>query len=111
MNIIKKSKENLTKLEQYKLIEGETINMIDAQGLVLTVDCWLQYEDVNSRGVNVNVLAILAEDGNVYATISETFKARFFRLLEIFGEDELPAIKITGGQTKSGRDYVSCTAA
>ena len=111
MNIKKRSKDTFTKLEQYKLIEGETVKMADSVGMVIKVDSWIIYDDVNSRGENVEILAILAEDGRVYATISKTFKDRFLRIVEIFGVDDMPAILITGGESKSGREYVSCTAA
>lgn len=111
MKIKRASKNDFTKKEQYKLIDGETIKMIDAIGMIITVDCWILYDDTNSKGMDVEILAILASDGRVYATISDTFKERFFRIYDFFGPEEFPELLITGGQSKAGRDYVSVTPA
>lgn len=112
MKAIKASRQDFDKKEIYKLTKGETIRVQDSAGVVLNVADYLEYEDVNSRGETVRMLALMDTDGHVYTTISETFKQRFYEIVDIFG-DELKTtdIIITTGTSKAGRSYMSCTLA
>lgn len=112
MNIIKHSDKEFNKIDIYKMTKGETVSVRDAVGIEIKVDKYLLYEDVNTRGETVEILAVMADDRTVYSTVSETFKTRFFEIVEIFGEDlEQVPILITEGTSKSGRQYASCTVA
>lgn len=112
MNIIKHSDKEFNKIDIYKMTKGETVSVRDAAGIEIKVDKYLLYEDVNTRGETVEILSILADDRTVYSTVSETFKTRFFEIVEIFGEDlEQVPILITEGTSKNGRQYASCTVA
>jgi hypothetical protein len=108
MNIINKSRD-LTKREIYKLTKGPSTSVQDAVGMEIKVDCWLLYSDVNAKGEEVEILAILADDGSVYSTISGTFKRTFEEILEIFEDEELPEILIQEGTSKNNRSFAFCT--
>lgn len=109
MEIIKSSKE-FNKRELYKLTKGDTESIQNAAGLVINLDCFIEYADVNQKGEEVEILAIMDKSGTVYSTISQTFKQRFYEIIDIFGTgEELPGIMVTEGRSKAGRSYMSCT--
>ena len=107
---IKEQSRQFNKAELYKLTRGQSINVKDAVGTTFMVDGYLMYEEVNSKGENVEVLAVLDSDGHVYSTISATFKREFEFIWELMDGDQF-SITIIGGVTKNNRDYVSCTLA
>lgn len=107
MNIIKAYPVDLDKRTQYKLANAPSYNMKDIDGSVIKPEAWMLYEEVNMKGEPVEVLAILSE-GEIYSTISETFKREFMKIVDFFGEDT-GAIKVITGSTKAGRSYVTCT--
>lgn len=109
MEIIEKSRD-FTKQELYKLTRGQSINAKDAIGTDVHVDGYCKYSEVNSKGEQVEILAVLDVDGTVYATMSQTFKREFEFIVDIMGDDPF-TITIIGGVTKAGRDFVSCTLA
>lgn len=109
MEILRKSKQELTAREQYKLTKNKkAISVKDAVGMQIKVNIWCQYQDQNQKGETVTVLAIMADDGEVYTTVSEVFTRSFFDIVDTFGED-LPEVVIIDGTTKSGRTYYDCT--
>lgn len=109
MNILKTSKE-LTRMQAYKLRSSkESHSFKDAAGIEIEVAAWMNYEDVNSQGVMVDILAIMTPEGEVFAGQSETFKRSFFEAVDIFGDD-LEAIMVVTNIARSGREYVDCEA-
>lgn len=78
-------------------------------GTEITIDYWALFSD-DSKETESEVLTIVDKNGVVYATISDTFKKNFFRMVEIFGDEEFAIVKISG-ETKSGRDFVNCDLA
>lgn len=107
MNIIDGSKE-FSKQDTYRMTHNRSVSLKDAVGKNLTVEDWLRYEDTNSRGENVKVLVLATELG-LYSTISETFTEAFLDIADSF---PLPVqINVIGGQTKSGRDFITCELA
>ena len=109
MEILRKSKEELTAREQYKLTKNKkSISVKDAVGMQIKVNLWCQYQDQNQKGEIVTVLAIMADDGEVYTTVSEVFTRSFFDIVDTF-KDDLPEVVIIDGTTKSGRTYYDCT--
>ena len=107
MNIIEQSKQ-FTKAETYKLTRGQSVNMKDAIGTKFNPVGYIMYEEENSRGENVEILAVLADDGKVYSTMSQTFKREFDYIWTLMDGDDF-TLEVIGGVTKSNRDYVSCT--
>lgn len=109
---IKTQYGEISKKDLYKMTKGDTISVRDAVGIEFKVSKYIVYDDVNSKGEQVNVLAIMAEDHSVYSTISETFKQRFMDIVETFGPElETVDILITEGTSRQGRQYASCTIA
>ena len=107
MNILKTSKE-LTKMQAYKLRSSkESHSFKDAAGTEVEVLAWMNYEDENSKGEAVNILAIMTPEGEVFAGQSETFKRSFFEAMDIFGDD-LESIWVLTNTARSGREYVYC---
>lgn len=109
---IKRQYGEISKKDLYKMTKGDTISVRDAVGIEFKVSKFIVYDDVNTKGEQVNVLAIMAEDRSVYSTISETFKQRFMDIVETF-DDELSTVSIliTEGTSRQGRQYASCTIA
>ena len=110
MNIIKSS-GNIDKKAMFNMTEGGTSNKVsDAVGEVLELAAWVMYETEDSKGQPVTALAMLEKDGLIYATISETFIKKFNKIVN-YMEDEDFNIKVVGGTSKNGRQFVDCEIA
>ena len=107
MNIIKQFPEDIDRRTAYKLANNPGYSMKDIDGSIIKPEAWILYEDVNLRGETVEVLAILAK-GEVYSTISETFKREFMKIVDYFGGD-VGEINVFTGASKAGRSYVTCS--
>lgn len=107
MEIINASRE-FTARELYKLTKGQTLNMKDYVGSILTPTAWIVYQETNQTGEAVTVLAIMSSDGEVYSTISSTAKNTFADMLECMGNEPFD-IRIESGHSKKGRDYLFFT--
>lgn len=117
MEIIKTNIANLAddKKTLYRLTMGESISIQkmddDALSESYPVHGYVLRKDVNSKNEAVEILSILTEyQGRsvVLSTVSATFKQEFFKMLDLFGSDDF-TIRITTGNSKSGRRYMSCT--
>ena len=96
----------------YKLTRGKntiSVNKLDDDQLdhAYSVDGYALYEDVNSKGEDVEILSVLTESGLVLAAQSGTFKKSFFDILDIVKGHDF-SIKVDSGTTKSGRRYMDC---
>lgn len=78
-------------------------------GTEITIDYWALFTD-DTKENESEVLTIVDKNGVVYATISDTFKKNFFRMVEIFDDEEFAIVKISG-KTNNGRDFVNCDLA
>lgn len=78
-------------------------------GTEITIDYWALFTD-DTKENESEVLTIVDKNGVVYATISDTFKKNFFRMVEIFEDEEFAIVKISG-KTNNGRDFVNCDLA
>ena len=109
MTTIIKSNKELTKRESYKLTLAPAIKkMKDFIGVQIEVAAYCLYKDVNKDGKEVEVLSIMDKDGGVCATNSDTFKRDFMNIANLMdGEDY--AIEIISGQSKAGREFITCT--
>ena len=109
MATIIKSNKELTKRESYKLTLDPAIKkMKDFIGVQIEVAAYCIYKDVNKDGKEVEVLSIMDKDGGVCATNSETFKRDFMNIEELMDGEEY-TIEIISGQSKSGREFITCT--
>lgn len=109
MEIIEQSRQ-FSKPELYKLTRGTSVNVKDAIGVEFEVSGYVKYHEINSKGDDVEVLAVLSKDGKVYSTISPTFKREFQYIVDLMEGDPY-AIRVIGGLTKNNRDFVSCELA
>ena len=96
MATIIKSNKELTKREFYKLTLDPAIKkMKDFIGVQIDVSAYCLYSDVN-------------KDGGVCATNSDTFKRDFMNIAALMdGEDY--TIEVISGQSKAGREFITCT--
>ena len=109
MDTIIKSNKELTKRESYKLTLDPAIRkMKDFIGVQIEVAAYCLYKDVNRDGKEVEVLSIMDKDGGVCATNSETFKRDFMNIAELMDGEEY-TIEIISGQSKAGREFITCT--
>lgn len=104
---IKRVSRDLSKKEVFKLTDGDAYKMSDAAGMVIDIDCWCLYNDLNSKGQEQQVLSIMDNEGHIYGTISQTFIQKFMRMVDFFG-DELTEVVVKNGTSKAGREFVTC---
>lgn len=108
VTVINSNKE-LTKRESYKLTLDPSIKkMRDFIGVQIEVTAYCLYKDVNKDGKDVEVLSIMDKDGGVYATNSDTFKRDFMNIADLM-DGECYTIEIISGQSKAGREFITCT--
>ena len=108
MTIIKTSKE-LTKRVSYKMTLDPAIKkMKDFIGVRIDVAAYCLYSDTNKDGKEVEVLSIMDTDGGVCATNSNTFKRDFMNIADLMGDEEY-TIEVISGQSKAGREFITCT--
>lgn len=93
----------------YKLCMGRTLNAKDMMGTTVKPTAWVLYEKEDMNGKNVEVLAIVdGNSGEAFSTISPTFKRDFSSIADLMDGEEYE-ISIVGGQSKAGREFVTCT--
>lgn len=80
-----------------------------ADGTEINIDFWALFTD-DTKDEESEVLTIVDKDGIVYATISDTFKKNFFKMVDLFEDEEFSIVKISG-KTNAGRDFVNCDLA
>lgn len=115
MEILKIYPETLTTRERFLLTAAPNMRkMQTAADSVLEVAAYALYTDVNRKDGTINeVLSVLTPEGEIFATISPTFKEDFFRIVEFFGiaGETIPPVKVLSGESKNGRPFISCTIA
>ena len=109
MEIIKKSGE-FTKGEVFNMTQGNPDKVSEHKGEVMELDGWVLYEDENSKGQTQRVLALREKNGYISATISNTFINQFLKIVEFMGDEEYN-IRVVGGTSKNGREYITCEVA
>lgn len=110
MNVIKMCPETMDKKTLYSLTRGQSMSVKDVdERAVITPVAYAVYEDTDKDGKTNEVLAIRdKESGEVFTTISPTFKRNFFDIVEFMGGDDY-SISVIHGTTLAGRDFVTCT--
>lgn len=109
MNIIDTNISNLTesKKTMYKLTRAKGLNIRDLEnGERVPVDAWALYTDVNTKGTEQTVLAIISGDKK-YHSISPTFQRDFADIVSLMDGEDF-AIIITKATSKAGREFVTC---
>lgn len=111
MKIIAQSQEMNGK-DLYRMTKNAAIQkMREAANSTLKVECWVRYEDEDSKG-NVREIVSIREAGTgiVYATNSPTFIRAFVEILGILegcGE-KLDELEVIEGTSKGGRSFITC---
>lgn len=103
------SNKDLTKEEKYFLTKAQDVQkMTEAVDQTLDLKAWAIYTDHNSDGEEVELFAMLTEDGDKFATNSTTFIAAFREILDIFEPEEVKRLKVMSGVSKNNRTYITC---
>lgn len=110
MELIKKFPEDLDQRAVYKMMKSPNVKkMSDADGSVLEVKAWIIYNDADVKTGEVReILTILTEDGELFGTVSGVFQREFKDIVKFFGED-VGAISVFSGKSKSGRNFITCS--
>ena len=105
MEVIKKFPETMDARTQFKMMKSpEVKRMLDAEDSILEVKSWLLYREDSEY----TVLTIETNDGEMFATVSESFRKAFDEIVAFFG-DNVGALKVISGTSKAGRKYITCT--
>lgn len=110
MEIIKTYPEEMDKKTKYRLMKSpNSKKMSDADGKMLSINAWVMYssEDFSTGEVH-DVLSIMTNEGEIYATISSTFIKEFKDIITVFG-DEIDQIEVISRESRAGRKYITCT--
>ena len=112
MEVIRKFPEDMDGRTAYKLMKSpEVKKMSEAEGSILEITSWIQYNSPDKEtGESKEVIAVETVDGELFATISDTFREEFLDMVEWFGAD-LGSIKVIAGTSKAGRKYITCGVA
>ena len=112
MEVIRKFPEDMDPRTAYKLMKSpEVEKMSEAEGSILEITSWIQYNSSDKEtGEIKEVIAVETVDGELFATISNTFREEFLDMVEWFGAD-LGSIKVIAGTSKAGRKYITCVVA
>ena len=112
MKIIRTSR-TFTPEEIYKLTKSPSVKKLsDLKGCDIAVHGFVQYNDVDSKGNEQNVISFDL-GGEYYATNSATFIRGFLDLVDIYGDAiAYPLNVVIGtGTSKAGREYLKCDLA
>lgn len=110
MEIIRKSDEEMTKKDIFMMTKNQKIRTVKSleNGAKINVTHWIEFSDVNAgTGEVVDILSMMDESGEVFATNSKSFKDMFFNIVGIMDGEGFTIEKL-GGVTKAGRDFVTC---
>ena len=112
MEVIKKFPEDMDPRAAYKLMKSPAVKkMSEAEGSVLQIESWIHYHSPDKEtGEIKEVIALATPDGEMFATISNTFREEFLEMVGYFGPD-LGAIEVIQGVSKAGRKYITCSIA
>ena len=107
MKVLYQSRD-LDRKEKAAVFFNQSTNLKECGGQSIVVSAMVKYEDENSKGDTVTLMAFLTEDGDVITTTSGTVMRSFERMidgLEINLAEENVPIKIVEGVSKNGRTY------
>ena len=109
MNIIKKSREDLSNKELYFLLTDPQIQkMGDLENTEINIKDFVEYEDVSKTTGEIYTVISVSTDLGTFATNSKTFIECFERIVECFGSD-FRTIKVFKGTSNKGRKFLQCS--
>ena len=64
----------------------------------------------DAKGERIELNSLATSNGKTYATNSPTFIDDFMSMMELFTNagETVPAITVSSGTSKAGREYISC---
>lgn len=115
MTFLKTNINTEDKKQVYRMTKGESKKIEGLEkGLSLPVDNFALYTEVKDRKKQdgtteqyEQTVLTFTSGPHKFGTISATFIKSFLEIVEIMEGDPF-AIIITGGESKSGRNYVNC---
>lgn len=111
MNIIAKSASVASAHDLYNLTQSpDRKKLTEAKGLTLRLASWVLYTDIDMKGNEVTLLALIDENGQGYCTNSGTFCRDFKSAVDMYAQfgEEFTTILVATGISKNGREYISC---
>ena len=116
MTINKLYPENMNIKERYALTKSPKIQrMSDVVGSVIAVKAYALYTDEDKDGNPRDILSLMDQDGDVYATNSVSFIREFADIVSMCEQcdgldltEALSSIEIMSGTSKAGRTYLTC---
>ena len=107
MAIISKSGE-FTPVEMFKMLNGKSPKMSRNVGVVF--DCVGYLETAPDNEDEQSVLYVAADNGEIYATTSDTVRKTFRAMLDSFGEPTkdtpIKNVTILEGESRNGRKFI-----
>lgn len=113
MKIIMTSHE-LSATERYHLTMSPAVSkMKNSVGETIPVKSWALYNDTNRDGKEQEILSVLTNNGEIYATNSPTFIDDFLKMWNLFKDagETVTAVNVISGTSKAGREFITCTFA
>lgn len=108
---IKYTNKELDKRSIYKHTRAAGISLKDVEdGLKIAPAEICIYEDNNSRGDNVTITSIVADDGKHYVTNSQFFREELEYIIDLMAGDDF-AVIVKKAVSKGGRTFVTCELA
>ena len=108
--LVKRQSGEFSKGKIFNMTQGSVAKVSDSVGNVLELAGWILYEDEDKDGNLQTVLALKETNGLISATISKTFIEQFLKMADFMdGEDY--NIKVVGGTSNAGRNYITCEVA
>ena len=105
------STEGLSKKDIYDMTHGTDMQkMSDHEGVVIPVEKFVTYSDANKDGEPVEILSIMDDKGNVYATNSPT-AMKEFEFIRTLMDGEPFSVVVVKGISKNGRTYTTLAMA
>lgn len=111
MEILRKSKEELTKYELYKLTKSNAITSMKncENRQLIKADAYIIYKDADRNGEILELVAIMdGITGDVYVAQSKTFKESFENILEFTDPEQEMYIRVLKGLSRAGRTFINC---
>lgn len=98
---------DMEKRDAYRLTRATAKKMKEAAGSVINPEKFVLYEDADAKSGEIKTVLTVEAEGEVFGTISPTFIREFVDAAEEFGGTPGP-IKVIVGESKNGREYVTC---
>lgn len=111
MEILIKKNENDKAATVYNMIHGISRKPLkDFDGVVMELDNYIVYRDINSDGVEFDCVSLREKDGTIWTTNGATFVREFLAIIEACEScgESLDAIRIIDGTSKKGRTFRTC---